>query len=116
MSRERIFGEIAAERDRQDAKWGQQNWPLLGGASGPDPEYLQQVAADHRDDADHWKIINDAGSRTSTLGWDGITLEEVYEAFAETDPHKARAELVQAAAVIVAAIESLDRNELKERA
>lgn len=114
MSRERIFAEIAQERERQQGLWGEQNWPLVGGDRDPDSH--QRAAAEHGAAAEHWKVINAAETRTGTLGWDGIALEEVHEAFAETDPAKARAELVQAAAVIVAAIESLDRNELKERA
>ena len=41
--------------------------------------------------------------------WDAILLEEVFEALAESDPVRRRAELVQVAAVAAAEIEAIDR-------
>jgi hypothetical protein len=41
--------------------------------------------------------------------WRHILTEEVYEAFAESDPTKLRAELVQVAAVAVQWIQAIDR-------
>jgi len=40
--------------------------------------------------------------------WEMILLEEVWEALAETDPVKLRAELIQVAAVAVAWVEDID--------
>lgn len=81
------LGDVLVERDRQDAKWGEQNH--------------------------------------SPVAWLAILMEEVGEAAheicnASIDPYipeerpfwlaKLRRELIQVAAVAVAAIESLDRN------
>ncbi|MDR0731531.1 MAG: hypothetical protein LBF63_07675 [Treponema sp.] len=41
--------------------------------------------------------------------WSNILMEEVCEAFAETEPEKQREEMVQVAAVAVQIIECLDR-------
>lgn len=92
MQRSGVLDIVAGERIRQDARWGEQNHSLA-----------------------HWLAI-----LTEEVG-------EVAQAVckAEIPPvnpmsrmlHLAhyRAELVQVAAVAVAAIESLDRNELAER-
>ncbi len=77
---ENVLAEVAAERCRQDAKWGQQ---------------------------DHHPFV-----------WLGIIMEEVGEtARAANEAHwngddwtKYRQEAIQSAAVLVAMIESLDRN------
>jgi hypothetical protein len=47
--------------------------------------------------------------------WFNILMEEVCEAFAETEPEKQRAEMIQVAAVAVQIIECLDRR-MKEEA
>lgn len=101
-----VLREILAERQRQDQKWGEQNHPALGGI---DPDHMRRVYAEN---ADHYKGENDQRVDTGKLGWDGILLEEVYEAFAEQDPRKIREEMIQVCAVACAVIESLDRNEL----
>ena len=46
---------------------------------------------------------------TGAHSWDAILLEEVFEALAEADPVRRRAELVQVAAVAAAEIEAIDR-------
>ena len=72
-----VLDEIAAERARQDAKWGEQN---------------------------HHETI-----------WLAILAEEVGEAAAAALQERKdgyRAEMMQVAAVAVAAIESFDRNEV----
>jgi NTP pyrophosphatase (non-canonical NTP hydrolase) len=53
-----------------------------------------------------YKQLNDSARDVS---WFGILMEEVYEAFAETDPAKQREEMVQVAAVAVQIIKCLDR-------
>lgn len=91
-----LLAEIAAERARQDAKWGQQNHP--DGTISAWIVYADVARNRCREKAD-------AGSVT----WADILREEVYEALAEDDPARLRAELIQVAAVAVAWIEAIDR-------
>ena len=98
-----VLNEVVAERKAQDARWNEQNHPLTG-SNTPGPRRATYEAA-----ADNWKAVNDIRAKAGVIGWDGILLEEVYEALAESDPAKARVELVQVAAVAVAIIECIDR-------
>lgn len=91
-----VLSEIADERARQDAKWGEQNHPDGTGPafrtfaeSGRDR--CQQAAAD------------------GELTWRDILREETGEAYAEQDAGALRTELIQVAAVAVAWIEAIDR-------
>lgn len=113
MDTQGVLGEVLAERRKQDEKWGEQNHPILWPASAP----MDRSAYENL--ANRWKEVNasrvyDANQRCATsdrnCSWDGIAFEELYEAFAESDPAKVRAEAVQAAAVLVAMIECIDRN------
>lgn len=90
--------EVAAERVRQDAKWGEQNHP--DGTRPTIPTLNAREQAIHECDYAH---------RNGTGTWRHILEEEVAEAFAESDPVKLRAELVQVAAVAVAWVEAIDR-------
>ena len=93
-----ILGNLRYERENQDARWGEQNHPI-------------RLPANDETDRQHHRYANAQGATPDrNCAWDGILLEEVYEALAESDPVAIRAELVQAGAVIVAMIESLDRN------
>ncbi|MGW3992175.1 hypothetical protein ACWEF6_01680 [Amycolatopsis sp. NPDC004772] len=85
----------AAERemDRQDALWGEQNHPDIGGELPGDWSRL------YAGNADRWKALNAERVHYGQLGWDGILLEEVYEALGEADETKMREELIQVAAV-----------------
>lgn len=96
----RIFAEIKEERRRQDEKWGEQNHPLV-----PDPAAFNRYA----NRADAWKATNDQRAKRGTTAWDGIAMEEFNETFAEEDPLLARAEAIQAIAVLVAMVECIDR-------
>ena len=97
-----VLYEVLVERARQDAKWGQQNHP--NGTGGPGlgeravlaRNWCQRLAAE--------------GNCT----WMAILEEEITEAYAERDPEKLRSELVQAAAVIAAWIECIDRHARQE--
>lgn len=91
-----VLPEIADERELQDEKWGEQNHP-----DGTGPGYHAQ--------AHLARIRCKRAARLGLVTYKDILEEEVYEAFAETDPVKLRAELVQVAAVTVAWIEKLDR-------
>src|SRR5688500_12369976 len=94
-----VLREIRRERNKQDAKWGEQNCPLVT------PLWSQSERAWHHDEEMAWKDINDRASTANGgpgMAWNGILLEELHEAFAENDPAKVRAEMVQVAAVAVA--------------
>lgn len=88
--------EVDAERQRQLAKWGEQHHPDGTGGSGA--LYV----------ADRYRTIVDHALDAGTATWRDIALEEVYEALAETDPTRLRAELVQVAAVCAAWIADID--------
>ncbi len=92
-----ICAEIAEERVRQDERWGEQNWP-----DGTGSEIWREAADTYRRECDK-------AHAAGYLTWCHIILEEVAEALAEADPGKLRAELVQAAAVLVAHVEAIDR-------
>lgn len=98
-----VLLDIETERKAQDVKWGEQNHPQ-GGGKNPAAATLEYAAR-----AGAWKSINDERLEAGTLGFDGILLEEVYEALAEDDPVARRAELVQVAAVATLMIEVIDR-------
>lgn len=93
----RILLEVAKERVAQDEKWGQQNHNDGTGAGY------------HKGDADYQKMVNNNNMADGQLTWKGILIEEVWEAFAESDPEKLRAELIQVVAVGVGWIEAIDR-------
>lgn len=107
----RVLNEIGTERYRQDEKWGEQNHPDIYEDSASRRLYYESMAR-------HWKAKNDARveaqnakgtPKDRNAGWDGILLEEVFEALAEEDPVRLRAELIQVAAVATNWIESIDR-------
>lgn len=97
-----IAAEVVNERASQLAKWGQQDH--LSTFSENDRRNFAKTA-------DHWKQINDARSELGCSTWDGILLEEVYEALCEEDYDLRRAELIQVAAVALAEIEAMDRRQ-----
>lgn len=107
-----VIAEVAEERERQNAKWGEQNHP---NGTGPDGLLLDDVA-DHRHGIRRFETLrNDAIVQTDIRATDGtvtfadILLEEVFEALAEEDPAKLRTELIQVAAVATQWVEAIDR-------
>lgn len=88
ITRTGVIGEVLEERNRQEAKWGEQNhhpalWlAILGEEVGEANKAVLEA---------HFPNYKNHGDYT-----------------------QARAELIQVAAVAVAMIESLDRNELRE--
>jgi hypothetical protein len=94
---EPIFSEIVQERMRQHEKWGEQNHPMLN---------IPFTREAMRNNMKAYKAINDNGKNPS---WFSILMEEVYESFAENEPEKIRAEMLQTSAVAVQIIEYLDR-------
>ena len=108
--------EVAQERSRQDARWGQQNH--LDG-TGPETVPLYAATATGIADDDEAHYIRDVMCgrtdwRFKTLAdrpgtWADILLEEVFEAMAEDSPVKLVQELTQVAAVAVAWVEAIER-------
>ena len=94
-----IFAEVLDERERQDKKWGEQNHEICYEAGS--------VGARHYSDL--CKRACEAASLNRRVTWHDILAEEVAEVYAESDPAKQRAELVQVCAVVFAMIECLDR-------
>jgi hypothetical protein len=95
-TRHDVFDDIWVERDRQDAKWGEQSHP-----DGTGGEAFQTLAG--------WaKHAEKLASANGNTDWTLILLEEVYEALAESDRAKLREELIQVAAVVVNWVEELD--------
>jgi hypothetical protein len=99
-----VLGEVSAERERQDAKFGEQNHP--DGTGGP---VMRQRADEARAQCQYLAANGGAD-------WRAILLEEVHEALAESAPARLRAELVQVAAVAVAWVGAIDRREAAVRA
>lgn len=92
----RVAADVLEERVRQEAKWGEQSHP-----DGTGPQY-----ASHADGA---RAECDREHRAGHGTWRHILLEEVWEAMAEDDPAKLRAELVQVAGVATAWAQAIDR-------
>jgi predicted house-cleaning noncanonical NTP pyrophosphatase (MazG superfamily)/8-oxo-dGTP pyrophosphatase MutT (NUDIX family) len=90
-----VLADIAAEREAQDAKWGHQEFP-----DGTGEHYTRQ--------AQEAKDACDSASSQDALTWRHVLTEEFFEALAESDAGRLRAELIQTAAVAVAWVQSLD--------
>lgn len=93
--------EVAQERLRQDAKWGEQNHP---DGTGPVAFHIHIKGV-----ADRYRQECDLAHRGGKGTWRHILLEEVWEAMAEADSAKLREELIQVAAVAAAWVEAIDR-------
>ena len=96
-----VLEDIFDERVKQEKKWGEQEHPVI--AAHISPELRLQMANSARSLCDKAAVDGD-------LTWEHIVTEEIFEAWAEKeDSPELRNELVQSAAVIVAAIENMDR-------
>lgn len=104
-----VLIEVAAERDRQDFKWGQQDHPSHGTF---DSTHLTPARFHLGADADALRNRCDHRARTGRISWADIALEEIAEALDADTEQARRAELVQVAAVIVAWIQCIDRHTL----
>lgn len=92
----RFASAVDDERQAQLAKWGDQKHP--DGTGGP----VMRSQADEARAACQYLADNGGPD------WRSILLEEVYEALAEEDLVKLRAELVQVAAVAAAWVRDID--------
>lgn len=91
--------EVDTERQKQLAKWGDQHHPDGTAITGDDE---RAASARH---------VCQAMASLGQVSWRDILWEEIAEAFAEAEPVKLRAELVQCAAVIQAWISDIDSRE-----
>ena len=119
-----VMNEVENERYRQHAKWGEQNHPNGTGdyaddLTAQDIEYIAAATSEpgHREAmtpgaamAEAAKFIVDYASKNKVVTHAQILTEEFFEALAESDPLKLRAELIQVAAVAVQWIECIDRS------
>ena len=92
-----ISREVLSERDRQDARFGEQNHPDGTGSASDGKR------------ADAARALCDSSTKHGSLTWKEVLDEEVREAFAESDPPRLREELIQVAAVAAAWAEAIDR-------
>lgn len=104
MSTSRVLGEVRVERERQDAKWGEQNHADAIGW------FVYKVpSADAAKDICEFRFKHNCGT------WADVLIEELAEALEEAEKGTEaaepllRAELVQVAAVAVAWVEAIDR-------
>lgn len=100
----RIAFEVLAEVQRQVEKRGEQNHADISRY-----DHAPSARSEYGSRANRWKEANDGRAKYGNTAWDGVLLEEVYEALAEEDPARIRAELVQVAAVAVNWIGAIDR-------
>lgn len=91
---------VDEERTRQMEKWGDQRLP----------DGTHEI---FRANADRARQVCDIAAAAGYVTWQQILIEEVCEAFTETDPTKLREELVQCAAVIAAWVYDIDRRDKK---
>jgi hypothetical protein len=98
-----VLKDVADERGRQDAKWGEQNHP--DGTGPVERQFAVEQANAYRD-------ICDTRAEMGLLTFADILLEEVFEALAESDPEKLAIELVQVSAVAVSWVEAIKRRRL----
>lgn len=92
---DRIVQDIKDERARQDAKFGVQRHP-------------NGTSAKFKPLADAARNATRAADLSGQQTWANIFREEFWEALAETDRAKLRAELIQVIAVGVAWVECID--------
>ena len=105
-----VLGDVKAERARQFARYGS-NTDLDDGTGEPwllplsleDPRHIE---ASFRTDYEVYEALHD-GKPT----WMHLVREEVAEAFAEEDPARLRAEIIQIAALCVSWAEKIDARE-----
>lgn len=107
MTRDLIFADINAERDKQHLRWGEQHRPNT--KEGVDVAAVSHVRDRLRQLCNQAEEDGPMSGYTGGASWQHILDEEIYEAYAEMHNKEAmREELIQAAAVIVAWIEDLD--------
>ncbi len=114
----RILEQIAAERTKQDIKWGEQNHPSFDEIFAGEAERregLLPMALRYRVPSPFdAKELCDTAAQNGSLTWMHILVEEVAELLEAPDRASLREELIQTAAVAVAWVECLDRQSGRE--
>ncbi|MFF9525386.1 hypothetical protein ACF1DV_25905 [Streptomyces achromogenes] len=103
----RILDEIRRERAAQDARFGRQDALPSGTGTAFEPAAVD-IANSYRD-ACNTAFKEKIGT------FRHVFLEEVFEAMAEDDPARLRAELIQAVAVGVKWLEAIDKKAEEDR-
>ncbi len=104
-----IVAEIVGERARQDQKWGDPH-DVADGTGAHVTFFGGDTFADLRD-ATQAAVDAAAAVGGSRMSW--VLLEEVFEALAESDEQKLRAELIQVAAVAAKWVQIIDAREVQ---
>lgn len=112
MTTDNVLEEVYQERLRQNDKWGEQNHPARlylkeNGSILSRKRYGQLTSAKQAKD------LVETMAHFGHLTFMDVFIEEVWEAIEAESAEDLREELIQCAAVAVAMVESLDRNELK---
>lgn len=97
----RVLDEVMRERERQHAKWGEQNYPM-GTGGFLLYEFMDAGASLAKENCD--VAFQEKRGTFAHILW-----EEFTEVMEEDDPAKLRAELIQLAAVAVQMVEAIDR-------
>lgn len=99
-----ITAEIVGERARQDEKWGDpKNVP-----NGTGPAVTFPGGDTFVELRDEIQAIVDGAAEVGESRMSWVLLEEVFEALAESDDDKLRAELIQVAAVAAKWVQIID--------
>lgn len=104
--------DVLREMDAQDAKWGDQSGHPDGTGGHTLPLYnisAGLLTSNARDLAYRARLTTERAATGGDLSWRTILSEEVFEALAEDDPARLRAELVQVAAVATQWVAAIDR-------
>lgn len=112
---DRLVREVAAERARQDEKWGIQNHPMTLDDTLKDSSYWRTIAEAWKRENDFRVAKRNGLPKDRRCAWDGIFAEELAETFAEERPGLQYAEAVQAAGVAFAILDFLNRQSMELR-
>lgn len=107
-----VLEEVRAERENQEVKWGEQNWPVSFPSHNPEREPLpgwQQTAMHLLPSEELAKAQCQSLNQSGRLTYGVIAVEELSEAVATPTEEARRKEWIQVAAVAVAAVEAIDR-------
>jgi hypothetical protein len=94
-----VINEVGRERERQHAKWGEQNFPICDEVKKR--EALQKV--------DDMKALVDKAAEENSLTFDMIFEEEHLESLSADTLEDQLTEWIQVAAVAVQIVERIDR-------
>lgn len=105
-----VLAQVAFERIKQDAQWGQQDWPSVVSRDHPHLVALYYGIPS----ADTARRLCQEAYAGDRVTWAHILIEEVAEAVGCLDEKAMRAELIQVAAVAVAWVQAIDRRAAKK--